>query len=235
MAGRPIDHVVVAVYDLNRMASELGELGFKVTERSDHPFGTSNRLVVLEACYIELVAITSPDLVPDTGFARFVADGLAAGRTGPMMVALRSDRPDLEIERLRSAGLSVSEPIRFGRWVDLPDGDRRYAEFVTVLPDFNSTVLTGFFCRHLTPELVWQPEVMTHPNGAARLIGLTLPDPGAEAWDRLALLASTEPASELTFGSVNVKAGGREVVVAGDTTVEADLGAVTISLRRRSW
>jgi catechol 2,3-dioxygenase-like lactoylglutathione lyase family enzyme len=232
VAGRPIDHVVVAVDDLDQMATQFAGLGFEVTDRSDHPFGTSNRLIVLEDCYIELVAITNPTLIPDRGFARFVADGLAAGRTGPMMVALRTDDPAREVERLRSGGLPTSESSQFGRWVALVDGSVHYAEFATVFVDLGSQVLTGFFCQHLTPELVWRPEVMAHPNGATRLLDLTLPDPGGPAWDRLALLASAEPAPALTLGSVDVSTGGRpSIAVAAEAGHQADLSGMGVTLK----
>src|SRR5690606_5966790 len=43
---RPLDHVVVAVPDLDASAGALEGAGFYVTARSDRPFGTSNRLVM---------------------------------------------------------------------------------------------------------------------------------------------------------------------------------------------
>lgn len=65
---RPIDHVVHAVADLDSAAEDYESMGFMLTPRSDHPFGTSNRLIVLESTYIELVAVTSPELITG-GFA----------------------------------------------------------------------------------------------------------------------------------------------------------------------
>ncbi|MGA7272534.1 MAG: VOC family protein, partial [Acidimicrobiia bacterium] len=103
MAPRSLDHVVVAVDDLDETAGELISLGFHVTDRSDHPFGTSNRLVVLENSYIEIASVTDPGLIPDTGFARFLADALAAGRSGPLMVALSTDDPQRDARRVAAA------------------------------------------------------------------------------------------------------------------------------------
>lgn len=233
MAVRQIDHVVVAVDDLDRMAADLTGLGFLVTDRSDHPFGTSNRLIVLEECYIELVAVTKPDRVPGEGFPRFVADGLAAGRTGPLLVALRTDTPARDVERLRAAGLSFSEPNRFGRWLDLPDGDRRFAEFVTAFGDLGSQELTAFFCQHLTPELVWRPEVMSHPNGASHLTSVTLPDPGRACWERFASMVGAEASADFTLGRVRVRKGGKALTFSADEDLQAEVGPVVVALERR--
>ncbi|NIQ53863.1 MAG: VOC family protein, partial [Gammaproteobacteria bacterium] len=45
---RRIDHLVHAVDDLDAAAAAYEDLGFLVTPRADHPFGTSNRLVILD-------------------------------------------------------------------------------------------------------------------------------------------------------------------------------------------
>jgi hypothetical protein len=44
LSGREIDHVVVAVKDLNRAAAVYQELGFRLTPRATHDdrMGTSN-------------------------------------------------------------------------------------------------------------------------------------------------------------------------------------------------
>src|SRR5690554_3371944 len=118
-----LDHVVVAVPDLGEAASGLELAGFYVTARSDHPFGTSNRLVMLEGVYIELVSVTRPEMVPESGFARFVKEALGAGRSGPILFAFRSADAQADLERMRSHGLTVpSEPMTFGRQSVRRDG-----------------------------------------------------------------------------------------------------------------
>src|SRR5690606_870940 len=104
---RPLHHVVVAVPDLDASAGALEGAGFYVTARSDHPFGTSNRLVMLQDVYIELVSVTRPDLVPDAGFARFVLEALAAGRAGPILFAFR----DRKSTRLNSSHVKISYAV----------------------------------------------------------------------------------------------------------------------------
>lgn len=75
---RSIDHVVHVGHDFDQLAGEYEALGFTVTLRADHPFGTSNRLAVLENAYLELVAITRPELITGefaTAVQRFLRSG----------------------------------------------------------------------------------------------------------------------------------------------------------------
>ena len=55
--SRHVDHLVVPVPDLDAAAAELERTGFVVTPRADHPFGTSNRLVVFADTYLEPQAL----------------------------------------------------------------------------------------------------------------------------------------------------------------------------------
>ncbi|MGH8911831.1 MAG: VOC family protein [Acidimicrobiia bacterium] len=43
MSSRTLDHVVVAVEDLESAGAAFEDFGFQVTPRSDHPFGTDYR------------------------------------------------------------------------------------------------------------------------------------------------------------------------------------------------
>jgi len=69
MAITHIDHVLIAVNDLEEAADVYRRLGFFVTEGGEHPGrGTANRLAVLDPEYIELIAVRDraeawPDLV----------------------------------------------------------------------------------------------------------------------------------------------------------------------------
>lgn len=58
MTIRYIDHVLIAVPDLDAAAEQYRKLGFHVTAGGTHPDrGTANRLVVLEDGYLELIAV----------------------------------------------------------------------------------------------------------------------------------------------------------------------------------
>ncbi|MCY1368874.1 hypothetical protein D9M69_558800 [compost metagenome] len=56
-----------------------------------------------------------------------------------------------------------------------------------------------YFCRHLTPECVWSPELMAHPNGARSLLRIDARAADARGVaERLALVAdvAAEPAGD---------------------------------------
>ena len=56
----------------------------------------------------------------------------------------------------------------FHRPVDLPEGGRDDARFRTVRLD-RAAAFDGriYWCEHITPDHVWRPEWLVHPNGAA--------------------------------------------------------------------
>ena len=205
--GRPLDHLVVIVPDLAASAGRLEGEGFTVTPESHHPFGTSNRLVMFPECYLELVTVTRPGLIPETGFAAFVAGCLERDRTGVRMVVLKTDDPASDRDRLQQQGIEVSEPIRFGREMTLPDGSTTRVEFDTLLPPAPTRDFSVFFCRHLHPGSVWHPGFLRHPNGAADLLSVRIEDPGTAGWKGLATLAGLDAAPPAGLGSVTVEPG----------------------------
>ncbi|MBN9147100.1 MAG: VOC family protein [Nitrobacter sp.] len=57
--SRRIDHVVVAVHDLDAAGAFYQRLGFQVGGRNHHPWGTENRLIQFNNAFIELIAVGS--------------------------------------------------------------------------------------------------------------------------------------------------------------------------------
>ena len=223
---RRLDHVVVIVDDLDDGAARLEEIGFHVTARSDHPFGTSNRLVMLTDSYIELIAVTQPGAVPDSGFARFVSDSAAAGRLGPRLVVFRSDDPEADRAQLPVG----SELLRFGRDARLPDGTEARVEFVTVMPGFGDAPVVTFLCHHLTPETIWHPSLLHHPNGARRLARAVLPDPGPAGWDRIIAMASADTGPPVVVANSTLDEGSPRLVVEGSVAAAVTLSDTTVEV-----
>ena len=54
---RRIDHLVLAVHDLEAAAALYTKLGFQVGARNRHPWGTENRLVQFGSSFIELITV----------------------------------------------------------------------------------------------------------------------------------------------------------------------------------
>ena len=117
---RTIDHVVHAVDDLDEAATAYEGLGFTVTPRADHPFGTSNRLVVLQDTYIEIVSVTDPQRIPTAGFAAGVTSRLRERGSGISHVVLSSSDPASDLAEL--GPLATGEIFSFSRPAPQVDG-----------------------------------------------------------------------------------------------------------------
>jgi hypothetical protein len=159
-----VDHLVLAVGDLDVASGSFEKAGFLVTPRADHPFGTSNRLVVFDSTYIELVGVTRPSLIPDTGFAAAVAERVANGRGGLSHVVLKTT------DAAATTGRFGGELFEFSRPAPAIDGTTQTASFTLVM--LAETDPGFFFCAHHNPASVWHPSHRAHANGASRLINV---------------------------------------------------------------
>ena len=121
-----INHLVLAGRDLEAMRSHYAGLGFTVTPRGQHPFGTGNSLIQLHGSYLELLAVTAPQDVPEHraghfSFAAFNRDYLARHQGFSMLVLDTADAR-ADIKAWRAAGLHTYEPFDFSRMAKMPDG-----------------------------------------------------------------------------------------------------------------
>lgn len=195
--------MVHAVVDLDKAAAAYKDLGFTTTPRADHPFGTSNRLVVLNGSYIELVAVTDPSLLPVDGFARDVQRFLDGKGPGIPYVVLRSGEPDNDLTDL---GNLITETFSFSRPAPLLNGEEMTASF-TCLLTAGAGDLGVFFCHHHEPKAVWNKAAMLHDNGAGRLKAMTLPSAGTDLTKLATLAGSTAAKSGTQIGGVTITAG----------------------------
>jgi hypothetical protein len=171
-AVRSIDHVVHVVADLEAAASAYHDLGFAVTPRADHPFGTSNRLVVLSDSYLEIVAVTAPGRIPAAGFAARVADHLRSRGPGISHVVFTSHDPASDLASLGE--LATGEVFSFSRPAPQLEGPAITAAFECVLVD-SPVDLGMFLCHHRTREAVWNRASTSHRNRVTALTALRLP------------------------------------------------------------
>lgn len=173
---RAIDHLVLCVNDLDAAISAYSRLGFTVTPRAEHPFGTGNALIQLDGMYIELLAVVDPDKIPESDLAQpfsfpiYNRDYLRH-REGMSMLALQSD--DAEQDRLdfAAAGAAVPPVFHFERDARTPDGDKVGVAFS--LAYANHPLLrhaVTFVCQHRHPvQNFYFPAYQTHANGALNL------------------------------------------------------------------
>lgn len=205
-----IDHLVVAVHDLDAAGNVCRRLGFQVGARNRHSWGTENRLVQFASSFIELITVADGAAIPRHGpgtfsFGAFVRDYLQR-REGLAMLVLDSTDARADAARFAAAGIGAFQPFFFERKGRHPDG--RETQVAFTLAFANAAPDAAFFvCQQHFPENFWNPAFQDHENGAANItaVTLSLPDP---AGHRAFLAAFTgDPSAALAGGRIALAAG----------------------------
>lgn len=176
---RRIDHLVVAVHDLDGAAGFYERLGFRVGARNRHPWGTENRLVQFERSFIELIALGEVAGMPPPrprafSFGAFVRDYLAR-REGLAMLALGSDDAEADAASFAGSGVGDFEPFSFRRGGRRPDGSETEVAFTLAFAADPQAPDAGFFvCQHHHPENFWNRALQEHANGAEGIAAVVL-------------------------------------------------------------
>ncbi len=185
MEPRPLDHVVVAQRDLDASCATYAALGFTLTPRARHPFGTANATIQFaNRVYLEPMAVERPEAVPETegdafSFAAFNRDFLAA-HEGPSMVAVRSTDATADRNAFAAAGLQTYDLLTFERAATGPDGaDRQVSFSLAFTGDPRLDQAKFMACQGHAPENYWFADYQRHANGAKRLdsVVMVAPDP----------------------------------------------------------
>jgi catechol 2,3-dioxygenase-like lactoylglutathione lyase family enzyme len=159
-----IDHVVIAVADLDRAIAGFGALGFTVVRGGSHPgLGTHNALVAFaDSAYLELIAFR------ENSAHRW----FAAMRTGGGLIdfCLRTSDLDADAASFRGAGAAMSAPFAMER--ERPDGFR--LKWTLAVAEPPSAGIVPFLIRDLTPRDERVPPERAHRNGAAGIRTLTV-------------------------------------------------------------
>ena len=158
----PLDHLVInTLFDMDRAAVLMSQLGFTLTPRGFHSLGSINHLMVFEGHYLELVGLP-------LGTDVLRRDVLESPR-GINGLVFQAGDVDKCLGSLRDSGLTMLEPQSFSRPVTI-DGIDQLARFRTIrtAPDLFEAGRV-YYCQHYTPELVWQRRWMSHANGCSGL------------------------------------------------------------------
>lgn len=161
-----LDHIVIAVADLDRAMADYRALGFQVLPGGQHPGRTShNALVVFaDGAYLELIAWRAP--APDERWYRT----LSAHGEGLVDYALLPADTAQALAEARARGLhTLTGPLDGGRL--RPDGAQlRWQTARHATPD------VPFLCGDVTPRALRVPEgsVRQHPNGAQGVAEVTV-------------------------------------------------------------
>ncbi len=157
-----IDHIVIAVNDLDQAVTDYTAAGFTVTPGGEHASGgTHNALIAFaDGTYFEIIAWKDQAQAGDNPWSR----RLQAGE-GVVDYALRTADLDVEIARLRDEGLDVPDSTPGGRL--RPDGQKVEWQTVRLDPDRHPSL--PFYC-HSTNDItlrVPSGEATMHANGVS--------------------------------------------------------------------
>ena len=199
-----LDHVVIDVRDrIDEAMRCFQSLGFQLTPLGRHTLGSINHLAMFATDYLELLGFaeegaTRPEIV------RF-----PVGLNG---LVFKTADADLVHDQAAASGLPILPVQSFSRPVAL-DSVTQDARFRTTRLD-PAQVAMGrvYFCEHQTPDLVWRPEWLTHPNGACAIARVVVATADPQRTARL---------FRGLFGddAIGVSAG-RQIIVAGAAQVE---------------
>lgn len=169
-----INHIGMAVRDLSRASRCFEAMGFQLTPWSAHagawkpgepvkPLGAGNRCVMFARNYLEILASEHADQ-PSPRIA-----GYLQHHQGAHIICFNSEAVEAVDARLVAAGVETSGAIPLQRDIDTPEGVRT-ARFQRVQFAPNDSP-EGYIqaARHLTPQYIYQPQYIAHPNGCTEL------------------------------------------------------------------
>ena len=159
-----IDHIVIAVRDLNAAARDYEKLGFTVVPGGKHPVGTHNVLIAFaDGSYIELIAFYRDN--PDHRW-------WAALQKGEGFVDFCMQTDDLigDTAKLRAGGVKIDDPVPWSR--TRPDGYQ--LRWLLSLARDEHRGVAPFLIQDETPREERIPRETTHNNGAAGIGAVTV-------------------------------------------------------------
>jgi hypothetical protein len=212
-----LDHVGFMVRDLDHGALLWRRLGFQLSPRSPQmgktpatamaPWATSNHCVMFAQGYLELIGVTSPgNFNPWAHFIdRFEGAHIAALRC--------SDATDT-YAALRTRIDGFDPPLQRRRLVE-HDGEVQAFEFRNIFSQDDCFPEGRFILiEHQTPDVIWRPEFMSHPNGAVSLAALMFCSETLQPTvGRLAGMTGAAPNSEGPMSATIAMPGGGELIV----------------------
>ena len=174
-----VNHLGIAVRDLDAAAGLYERLGFLLTPLSVHsgsnkpgepvrPMATGNRCAVFPNNYIEVLGVVNPGAL-DWSWATFIDKF-----EGAHIICFGCGDASVVAERLDQSKVKNSGVITLQRDIGTEEG-MRTAVFDCVHFD-NAINPEGLIqaAHHRYPEYVHQPRYLTHPNGATSLARLFL-------------------------------------------------------------
>lgn len=203
-----LDHVAHFVPDLGAAAKLLESLGFTPTPESAHraqgaPAGTSNRCLMFEEGYVEILAPTM-----DTPNAARVRAHMAR-YDGVHLACFGTSDARFEHQRLAGQGFEPEPLVDLQRTVDSGETVRFSVVYV---PPGRMPEGRVQYVQQLTPEVIWKEEFVRHANGVTGLAAIyVVADDPAEAGARWGRFSGLLPRS--ANGLVSLEAARGRVLI----------------------
>lgn len=157
MSSRWFDHQILVVKDVEKAMAAYERLGFFVTPRMYHSFGSSNSLIMFRENFLELLG----DVDKVTGRPGYEMPPAGLSRIAYLSLDSRED-----YKQLTAAGLQMTPVVDFTRPVPLPRGREGLIDCsitAALRPDHPG--LCAFVSNQRRPEYLWVPEWQNHANG----------------------------------------------------------------------
>jgi catechol 2,3-dioxygenase-like lactoylglutathione lyase family enzyme len=231
-AGFRLDHIVIAVVDLDQAIADYRRLGFTVYPGGTHHGGAShNALVVFaDGSYFELIAYLKPS--PDVRWWKL----LSSSGEGFVDFALNPENTVRDAAATRERGLEIDGPVDGGRL--RTDGVR--LDWQIVRP--RSTDLP-FWCGDVTPRNLRVPDgdMRKHDNGVTGIsrVVVAVADLAASKARYRALLgsepkAASDDAALATVGDVVIDLLGPGNAAARSAIDKRGEGPIAVILHGRT-
>lgn len=204
---------------LSELSYTFTNQGFQLTPLAHHNLGSSNRLIMLDSSYIELLGWEKGKPIQRAEIAK-QAIGLDA-------LVFRTQDADACYADLKESGFAVNPVQDLSREGEFM-GENVLVQFKTVR--FSEQPIPGlriYFCQHLTPEYVWQQQWLMHPNQMQYLSKIFLGSPNidqtAATFERL--LNLSQPALVSRQNRIQIHLPNIELIV------QEDRGSQVVSIK----
>ncbi len=188
MSDLTLDHVGVVVSNLETARGFYEKLGFQMTQESSHKaalepggpvveWGSGNRCAMFHRGYFEIIGITDParhHVHIDERLARY---------HGLHLLAIGTEDAASLGQSLGARFDGVQAMMELHRDVPVGDGTKPGMFRIVYLADALFPEAELFFIEQATRDVLWQPDLLAHPNGVTALEAVTIcsDDPGTTA------------------------------------------------------
>lgn len=183
-----LDHTGLVMRDLDAARQAYERLGFRLSARSMHagsvtpggpvvPWGSGNHCAMFRHGYLELLGLVDPTL-------HSTAKRMIDRYEGLHIVAMDCPDADAAYRELQARDIPCAAPMALERDAAFgpQDEQTRRARFRNINLDTEQYPEARFIViEHGTRDVLWQPHLLSHPNGAQGLAAMYFcpPDPAA--------------------------------------------------------